>query len=262
MHRFAVVLLVLYTIALPVLSSPHPSHEPCPTGIEKRDEAARTVTETETETETETITKTKPATSTLTLQCSTGSSSTTTRPQSSSTKTSSKTSTTSTSNGRIPPTTSSSTNRPQTTTTKTSTSSTSIVPASQQSPTFDGCAWNVPGIGKFSYMKNITFEDGMSSDLQVSSYKVDDSYAGAPYDHQFYPENVYVDDGLLCLKVPGQPDLQPDNNDTISSAEVITTVDDMKYCVVESEMAFDTIPGVCHGKVNGLQAYTRLTITI
>lgn len=99
----------------------------------------------------------------------------------------------------------------------------------------------------------------MSSDLQVSEHKVEDSYAGAPFDHQFYPENVYCEDGLLCLKVPGQPDLKPDNNDTISSAEVISSVDDIKYGVFESEMAFDTTPGVCHGKLFLENHVTRLS---
>ncbi|KAK5086815.1 hypothetical protein LTR05_003983 [Lithohypha guttulata] len=144
-----------------------------------------------------------------------------------------------------------STTRPLTTitNTRTSTTSASATPSVPSEPTFDGCAWNVPAAGKFKFEKEYIFENGIPEGLQASRYIVEGSYKGAPYDYRFESKNVYTDHlGFLNLKVPGVQYAQPWSGQTISSAEVTTSFNNILHASVWTKAIFSTVPGTCHGE--------------
>ncbi|KAK5080286.1 hypothetical protein LTR70_008749 [Exophiala xenobiotica] len=119
-----------------------------------------------------------------------------------------------------------------------STSSTPTAPAAPGKPTYDSstCTWEVPGAGRFNHKREFNFlnKGGHLPDgLTASNYLVQDTYAGAPYNHKFEAQNVYSDGELLNLKVPGVP-IPPSDDPgyAISSAEIVTTEDKILYASI------------------------------
>ena len=105
-----------------------------------------------------------------------------------------------------------------------------------------------------------TFENGLPYGLQISKYKVLDTEADGPFDHEFKESNVNIDkDGFLNLKVPGLPDAQAGKGETIGCAEVVTSATNILYASVRTEAIFSTVPGTCHGKVHFLHCPVRPT---
>lgn len=148
------------------------------------------------------------------------------------------------------PTGASTTRSPTATTTSTQpfAASTSTTSPSGE-PTFNGCTWNVEGAGKFRNKKVFTFyESGLPNGLYASNYMVWDTYNGQPYNHQFDPSNVYSDGDFLNLKVQGTTAPASLPQQAISSAEIVTTENDILYASVRTNVIFSTVPGTCHGK--------------
>ena len=134
-----------------------------------------------------------------------------------------------------PTTTKSSTSPAQPTVTKSSTGTFS--PSATGEPYQEGNkCWVVPQAGRFNHKKEFTFFQGIPNGLSASNYIVYDTYRGAPYNHQFEPKN---------LVVPGVRN--PKQGMTVSSAEVVTTDDDIFYASVRTTAIMSTVPGTCHG---------------
>lgn len=216
MAKFILLALFVGALAPCVFSSPAPLiSETDHNTIHKRNpQSGQTVTVTQTITTTSISTVTK---------CSTGTSSS--RPQPSTT-----------------------TSKPTSTST---TSSTSRAPTATGEPTYDPntCTWKVPGAGYFNNKKEFTFfQQGLPDGLYASNYIVEDSYAGAPYNHIFEQKNVFSDGNFLNLKVPGVRSPQPSTGYAISSAEIVTTESKITSASVRTNAIFSTVPGSCHGK--------------
>ncbi|KAK5942536.1 hypothetical protein PMZ80_005101 [Knufia obscura] len=214
MAKLTSLALLVSALASGAFSSPAPHSEANHDVIHKRDPQraqAMTVTVTKTVTSASVSTVTK---------CSTGTSSS--RPQ------------TSTTTGR----------------TTSKTSSTPAAPTSTGEPTYDPgtCTWKVHGAGYFANKKEFTFfEDGLPDGLYASNYVVEDTYAGAPYNHVFEGQNVFSDGDFLNLKVPGVSNPRPNTGYAISSAEIVTTENNILYASVRTNAIFSTVPGTCHG---------------
>lgn len=113
---------------------------------------------------------------------------------------------------------------------------------------YDGCYYNVEGVGRFKNKKVFTFSNGLPDGLYPSQYIVYDQYDGAPYNHVFDSKNVLSDGDFLNLIVPGEtrkPNELP--NQAISSAEICTTENNILYASVRTNAIFSQIPGTCHG---------------
>lgn len=116
-------------------------------------------------------------------------------------------------------------------------------------PTFDGCHYIVPEAGKFKNKKEFTFiQPGLPNGLYASTYMVYDTANGLSYNHKFETSNVYSDGEFLNLKVQGttEPDSLPER--AISSAEIVTTENNILYASVRTKAVFSDVPGTCHGK--------------
>ncbi|WYZ35153.1 hypothetical protein EsH8_I_001429 [Colletotrichum jinshuiense] len=83
----------------------------------------------------------------------------------------------------------------------------------------------------FDFSKNPSFPSG----LQKSNWPIGDEY-------RYDPANVVISGGYLNLKVPGGQNAQP-----YSSAEVATTVSNIKYASVRTVAIFSEPAGVCNG---------------
>lgn len=220
MVRLAALLAVLSLLVIQVLSSPALPCDVYNRAHPKREEQ-RQKTVTKTKTVTETITETaEPRTLT---QCATGASES--RPIASKP---------------------SSTNKP---------SSTATRPAEKGEPVYDGTGWVVDGAGTFQNKQVFTFENGMPSALEATNYLVKDTDAketgddgGLIYDHQFTPENVFIDDGLLNLKVSGVPRKKQKKGLVIKCGEITTTELNIKYGSIRTVAAFSKVKGTCHGQ--------------
>lgn len=113
---------------------------------------------------------------------------------------------------------------------------------------YDGCSYNIEGVGKFKNKKVFTFYNGLPEGLYASEYIVYDQYDGAPYNHAFQSKNVVPDGDFLNLIVPGEtrePSQIP--NQAISSAEIATTENTILYASVRTNAIFSQVPGTCHG---------------
>ena len=75
----------------------------------------------------------------------------------------------------------------------------------------------------------------------------------APYKRSFKIENVYVQNGVLCLKVPGNQ--RPENGQGVGCAEVETVEDRIKWASVRTIASFSDVPGTCHGKATPLRGF-------
>ena len=140
----------------------------------------------------------------------------------------------------------SSTSKPRVPTTSSTTSSSGT--SSSGVPTYDDkkCVWIVPGAGNFKNKDEFTFFDGqLPQGLSASNYDVKDTYNGAPYNHKFDPQNVWADGDFLNLKVPGVSNPVPGQD--ISSAEVLTTKNNILYASVRTNAIFSYEPGTCAG---------------
>lgn len=149
-----------------------------------------------------------------------------------------------------PSTTTTSTTRPLTTTTNGQPTTSTSTAASSAEPTFNGCTWNVEGAGSFKNKKVFTFfEPGLPSGLYASNYMVYDTYNGLPYNHKFETSNVYSDGNFLNLKVQGTTNPASLPQQAISSAEIVTTENNILYASVRTNAIFSTVPGTCHGEL-------------
>ena len=214
MTKITHLLLLASALMHPIFCSPALYQDGIGKGLTKRQpQRARTITvtetETETEIETETITSTKTVSKIQTLtSCNTGTTTLATTTQSS-----------------------------QTTSTT----------ASAAEPTNDGNGWVVSGLGTFQNKRVYTFENGMPDGLESANYVVEGTAAGAPYDHQFVPQNVFVDDGILNLRVSAVPQKQQKKGLVVKSGEVSTIEKNLKYGSVRTVASFSKVKGSCHG---------------
>lgn len=221
MVKIAALFALLSLSASQILASPALRFDKPDETISRREELRqKTITETETVTETTTETA-KPQTIT---KCATGAS------------------------GSQPATSKPSSN-PQKST------STARRPADTGEPAYDGTGYVVPGAGTFQNKQVFTFENGMPSALEATNYLVKDTDAkttgddgGLIYDHQFVPENVFIDDGLLNLKVSGVSRKKQKKGLVIKCGEITTTELNIKYGSIRTVAAFSSVKGTCHGK--------------
>lgn len=214
MAKVIILTFLASTIVLGVFSSPAPQAESDHHVFQRREPQAQTTTFTKT------VTTTRVSTVTM---CPTGS---TTRP-------------------------STTTTNEQSTTKKATSTKTTTTPVATSSgePTFDGCSYNIPGAGKFKNKKEFTFfQPGLPDGLYASNYMVYDTYNGLPYNHKFETSNVYSDGDFLNLKVQGTTNPGSLPEQAISSAEIVTTENNILYASVRTNAIFSTIPGTCHGE--------------
>lgn len=98
-------------------------------------------------------------------------------------------------------------------------------------------------VGSSSYSKRLVFDfstaTSLPEGLAVSTWTIGD----APYSHQFEASNVVVGGGYLNLKVPGGQTAPP-----YSSAEMSTTVSNIKYASVRTVAILSEPAGVCNGE--------------
>lgn len=113
---------------------------------------------------------------------------------------------------------------------------------------YDGCSYNIEGVGRFKNKKVFTFYNGLPEGLYASEYIVYDQYDGAPYNHAFQSKNVVSDGDFLNLIVPGETrEASQIPNQAISSAEIVTTENKILYASVRTNAIFSQVPGTCHG---------------
>ncbi|RMD41760.1 hypothetical protein DV735_g3363, partial [Chaetothyriales sp. CBS 134920] len=111
----------------------------------------------------------------------------------------------------------------------------------------EGSQWTIPDVGVFSHMAVYTFSgNSLPEGLVASDYVVKDTSNGAPFDHQFTPDNVRVANGYLNLFVPGGQ--SPSRDEALKCAEVVTTMSNILHASVRTDAIFSDVAGTCHGK--------------
>lgn len=127
-----------------------------------------------------------------------------------------------------------------------------VTPAiSTQDVNFDGCTYDVDGVGQFKNFQSFTFESGLPSGLYASDYTVKDTESNerATWNHAFKPENVYSDGSFLNLRVPATTGDPSDYEDSaMPCAEITTGENQILYGSFRVNAIFSTVPGTCHGK--------------
>lgn len=105
----------------------------------------------------------------------------------------------------------------------------------------------IEGTGTFMNSQTFTFSGTTlpSGLIAMDGKLIGDQENGAPYNHIFQADNVFVRNGYLNIMVPGAqtPASAPDQ--AISSGEVYTAVSDILYASVRTYAIFSTVPGTC-----------------
>lgn len=97
-------------------------------------------------------------------------------------------------------------------------------------------------VGSYTYAKRLVFDFASATSLPAGLYASTWQVGDAPYTHRYDASNVVVGGGYLNLKVPGGQTAHP-----YSSAEVSTTVANIKYASVRTVAILSEPAGVCNG---------------
>lgn len=115
--------------------------------------------------------------------------------------------------------------------------------ATSSAATWDGCQYQVKGVGNFNTHLSVDFTkiSKLPSTLQVSTNTIG---AGpyAPYARRFDASNIKLGTDGLTMLVPGGQKKSP-----ISSAQLITTWDDILHGSVRTVAIASNVPGTVHG---------------
>jgi len=105
----------------------------------------------------------------------------------------------------------------------------------------------IDGTGTFMQSQTFTFSGTTlpSGLIAMDDKLIGDQENGAPYNHIFQAENVFVQNGYLNIKVPGGQTPASATDQAISSGEVYTEVSDILYASVRTHAIFSTVPGTC-----------------
>lgn len=110
--------------------------------------------------------------------------------------------------------------------------------------TFDGCSYQVEGVGAFNYHLAFDFTtmDTLPDELIASTYEVG-SGPYAPYSHIFNPSNIVLGSGQpMQMIVPGRQTADP-----LEACQVVTRYDDVLYASVRTVAQASPVNGTVHG---------------